>query len=241
MAHGHSARRNRSDFSDQTQRFNQQTKRRAPAAGADPRLRQLEAALEQERETSRQAAHRLEKLRKQEQRLTEESGPRFPVQRSSEWTVSTLKEHFQALRDADFRFYEERDRRYTEVNIEREKALKIKETADLAALSLAREIQDYKDEKANNLRDQIGAERGTYATKDDLSSAVREVKAVMDPLKDYVASNQGRGVGKDQMWQYLVGGLGAIAILWTLWHSVPQQVPPPSPGTVGSVPLPFTK
>jgi len=66
------------------------------------------------------------------------------------------------------KFYEERDRRYTEVNIEREKALKIKETADLAALQLAREIQTYKDEKANQLREQINSERNLYPTKSQL-------------------------------------------------------------------------
>jgi hypothetical protein len=46
----------------------------------------------------------------------------------------------------------ERDRRYAEVNVEREKALKIKETADSEALKLARDIQTYKDEKSNQLR-----------------------------------------------------------------------------------------
>jgi len=82
------------------------------------------------------------------------------------------------------RFNEERDRRYAEVNIEREKALKIKETADLAALGLAREIQNYKDEKANELREQINSERGLYATNKDI-----------DPIKSYVSSQTGRGLG----------------------------------------------
>jgi len=82
----------------------------------------------------------------------------------------TLREHLEAMRQAD-------DRRYAEVNVEKEKALKIKETADLAALQLAREIQTYKDEKANELREQINSERGLYATKDDLAAAIREVIA----------------------------------------------------------------
>jgi len=97
-----------------------------------------------------------------------------------------LQEHLQALRRADERFEIERDRRYTEVNIEREKALKIKEVADLKALDLAREIQIYKDEKANELREQINSERGLYVTK-----------AEMEPLKTYMASQTGRGAGTD--------------------------------------------
>jgi hypothetical protein len=95
-----------------------------------------------------------------------------------------LREHLAALREADHRFNEERDRRYAEVNIEREKALKIKETADFAALGLAREIQNYKDEKANELREQISSERGLYATNKDI-----------EPIKAYVSSQTGRGLG----------------------------------------------
>lgn len=60
-----------------------------------------------------------------------------------EWTASSYAAHnesmlaldrmYQAeLRQADLRCQDERDRRYAEVNVEKEKALKIKETADLA-------------------------------------------------------------------------------------------------------------
>ena len=120
----------------------------------------------------------------------------------SGWTVDTLHSHLTALRGAeqaltaerDLR-YAERDRRYAEVNVEKEKALKIKETADLAALQLAREIQTYKDEKANELREQINSERGLYVTRDELASAVRELQAVIKPLTEYASSDAGRNMG----------------------------------------------
>jgi hypothetical protein len=95
-----------------------------------------------------------------------------------------LKDHLLALREAD-------DRRYSEVSAEREKALKIKETADRDALGLAREIQTYKDEKANELREQINRERGLYATKDDIGSLRTELTLAIKPLTDYVAGQQG--------------------------------------------------
>jgi hypothetical protein len=109
-----------------------------------------------------------------------------------------LREHLAALRDADLRFSEERDRRYAEVNIEREKALKIKETADLAALGLAREIQNYKDEKANELREQISSERGLYATNKDI-----------EPIKSYVAAQTGRGIGMNALFGWAMALLMA--------------------------------
>lgn len=64
------------------------------------------------------------------------------------------------------------DDRYKEISVERDKALKIKETADLAALQLARDQQTYKDEQANELREQINRERNLYASKEDLGNAI---------------------------------------------------------------------
>ena len=99
----------------------------------------------------------------------------------------------EAQREGDVALAQERDRRYAEVNIEREKALKIKETADLAALQLAREIQTYKDEKANELREQINRERGLYVTREELASAIREIQASIKPLEDLTTKQVGAG------------------------------------------------
>ena len=107
----------------------------------------------------------------------------------------TLKKHLIALEVERGKFETERDRRYAEVNTEKEKALKIKETADLTALQLAREIQTYKDEKANELREQINSERGRYASKDDLLNASEKLEATIKPLSDFLASQQGKDTG----------------------------------------------
>jgi aminopeptidase N len=125
-------------------------------------------------------------------------------------------DYMAAMRAADAKFEAERDRRYTEVSIEREKALKIKEVADLAALQLAREIQTYKDEKANELREQISSERGNYATREDLSSAMREISAMIRPLAEYVSSQQGRSTGLNAGWGYLLGAASLIGLIITL-------------------------
>jgi len=114
-----------------------------------------------------------------------------PASGSSAATDVSLREHLAAIRDGDLRFQQERDRRYSEISVEREKALKIKEEADRAALALAREIQTYKDEKANELREQINSERGLYASKDDIVGAVEKIEAQLKPLSDYVTTQQG--------------------------------------------------
>jgi hypothetical protein len=129
----------------------------------------------------------------------------------------TLREHLEALRVAEEKFREERDRRYAEVNVEKEKALKIKETADLAALQLAREIQTYKDEKANELRSQIERERGSYATQTDLKSAVEKVEALIKPLSEFVSSQQGRSTGLSDGTKLLIALAGVLFTAITLY------------------------
>jgi hypothetical protein len=99
------------------------------------------------------------------------------------------------LRKLQHRFEEERDRRYMEVAAEREKALQIKEEADKEALRLAREIQYYKDEKANGLQEQMMSERNLYATKADLYNGVEKVESQIDPLAVFISREQGRQNG----------------------------------------------
>jgi hypothetical protein len=99
--------------------------------------------------------------------------------------------------------YDERDRRYSEVSHEREKALKIKEEADKVALDLAREIQTYKDEKART----------------DLRAITDKFDAVMKPVLEYIASQQGSGRGMNALWGYLMGAIIiALAIYAAFRH-----------------------
>lgn len=123
--------------------------------------------------------------------MTQDASPRL----AAGWTIEAYVAHNEAMRSAESRFQDERDRRYMEVNIEKEKALKIKETADLAALGLAREIQTYKDEKANELREQIGAERGLYVTRTEMTALADKIDVLVTPLNNYVTSQQGRNQG----------------------------------------------
>lgn len=88
-------------------------------------------------------------------------------------TDVTLREYFEALREADLR-----------------------------ALTLAREIQDYKDERANDLRSQIESERGNYVTVDKFDAALA-------PLLQYIAAQQGRQEGIHLSGGVIVAGLAA--------------------------------
>ncbi len=129
----------------------------------------------------------------------------------------TLREHLQMQISYESALQKANDRRYAEVNIEREKALKIKEEADKAALGLAREIQTYKDEKANELREQINSERGLYTSKTELVAAVEKVEALISPLTAYVNSQRGRSGGIGASWGVLISAISLLSTIVLLF------------------------
>lgn len=111
-------------------------------------------------------------------------------------TVST-RAHLQALREADLR-------RIAELREADQRALAIKEVGDAKALDLAREIQAYKDERDNRLREQINLERGLYVTRTEFK-----------PIADFIASQQ----GGTKVWTYVVGialALAGFVVAWLL-------------------------
>lgn len=92
-----------------------------------------------------------------------------------------------------------------------QRALSIKETADLAALGLAREHQRYRDEQANNLREQIGTERGMYVTRKELESATEKFEVELKPVLTFMAAQQGRAAGISAL-QVLLFSLAGLTI-----------------------------
>lgn len=132
---------------------------------------------------------------------------------SSKWTIETYFAHNEAMRISEEKFQAERDRRYTEVNVEKEKALKIKETADLAALSLARESQVYKDQQADIMREKNLSASGIYATNADLALVVEKMEKALKPLVDYVSSQKGVISGNQLTMGKIFAGIAAMGTI----------------------------
>jgi CMP-2-keto-3-deoxyoctulosonic acid synthetase len=129
--------------------------------------------------------------------------------KDSIWTVETYAVHNESMRAMEEKLQTERDRRYAEVNVEKEKALKIKETADLTALELARESQVYKDERNDAMREQNLKETGVYATRDDLAavfsksekallSFTEEIKVALRPMIEHIAADKGASTSQSR-------------------------------------------
>lgn len=139
---------------------------------------------------------------------------------NSELGIITYAAHNEAMRMYEQRFQDERDRRYAEVNVEKEKALKIKETADLAALSLARESQVYKDQQADVMREKNLAASGVYATNADLTAVVDKIEKALKPVFEFISSQQGVNVGstttKGELYAMIAGGTAIIGVVYLI-------------------------
>ena len=132
------------------------------------------------------------------------------MEKNNKWTLEAYIIHNEA-------FLQERDKRYSEVASEKEKAVQIKEAGDDKALQLARDIQTYKDEKANELRSQIEQERGTYATHADLRALSDKFEITLKPILSYVASQAGgpRAITTHM----LVSWAGTIILILSFWFA----------------------
>lgn len=125
------------------------------------------------------------------------------------WTVTTLKMYYDALLAAN-------DRRLSEVKVENEKALIIKNTADKDALSLARESQTYKEQQNDALRDKNLQDSGVYAKNSDVAQMIGDLKKSLDPFLDYVTAQQGGAQNGNSIWTKsttLIASVVAIAAL----------------------------
>jgi len=131
------------------------------------------------------------------------------------WTIETYAAHNEAMRRADDRFHAERDKRYAEAATLNAVALKIKETADLAALTLAREGQVYKEAQNDLMRDSSLRQSGIYATNDGVAQAIAELKNSLQPLVDYVSTHKGAELTKGSLY---AGAAGLVAILAIFYY-----------------------
>ena len=128
-----------------------------------------------------------------------------------------LLDHLRAIAaEVDKRYqerFEAQQAAMTAAFVASREALNIKDRADRDALELARTIQTYKDEKANELREQIASERGHYASKEDLRAAVEKIEVLVAPVLRHLAMQQGASTGVQRNWGWIFAVVGMVATL----------------------------
>jgi hypothetical protein len=99
----------------------------------------------------------------------------------------------------------ERDRRYTERFLAQEEALKV------ARDSWKRELAG-----VNELRGQLNDVIDTKAEKGETNIRIDGVDRKVDELTKTVTSGGGRSAGLNAGWGYLLGAIGALALLYSV-------------------------
>lgn len=144
------------------------------------------------------------------------------------WTIATYAAHNEALRLAEEKFQAERDLRYKESRDAADRLRESEKEHEAEAMELARAIQTYKDEKANELREQLGRERLDYASKNDLKASVDRLEAIITPVIASVSAQAASGRGMRDMWGWIVGGI-AVGILVINFVQGRGATPPQAP------------
>jgi hypothetical protein len=140
------------------------------------------------------------------------------------WTVESYAAHNEALRLAEERLQAERDRRYAEVALEREKAIKIKDAADEEAMRIRRAQEAYREDHDNRFREQLKDERLTYATKTDLVAFREQYEIAHKPLADYVLASRASEITRTESKQSTFASIdmsakifGVVVAAFLLW------------------------
>jgi hypothetical protein len=112
---------------------------------------------------------------------------------ATEWTVDTLKEHFEKILN------------------EKDKAL----SAALIAVKEENRKTELAAEKRFELLNEL---RGDVATKTQLEA----LEKVIDDLKTSRDTTQGRGIGMTQFWGYLIGAVSLAILIMNFIMKLPK-------------------
>lgn len=100
------------------------------------------------------------------------------------------------------------DRRYTEVSLEKEKALLMLAEAAKDALKLARDQIAEKTEAHNGLLRQMAERDSTYALKSELASQQEKTDAKYGPVITWMANQQGGSKWLSAAWAVAIVVIG---------------------------------
>jgi hypothetical protein len=128
----------------------------------------------------------------------------------------SLEDHLKALRKADRQFYDERDRRWVEVEVERQRALSIREDYDAG-----------RDSARDRVLDQWQADRGTLMTRIDFESqhsaltqhtdtvfeSLRnEMFTALSPINKYITEQQTRSISRLDLRTITISMIGILLV-----------------------------
>ncbi len=140
---------------------------------------------------------------------------------SGEWTLETLYHHLSSM-------FEERDRRYSQqlAAIEREFHEHIERARDETrsalmasekAVSKAEQAMEKRLDAVNEFRAQLSDMIGTFIPRLEAEQRIGAIAEKIDDLATRIDKSEGKGIGLNIGWVYLLGAVAALGTVFTLY------------------------
>jgi len=147
----------------------------------------------------------------------------------SSWTPEIVRDHVLAVIGANDRRYEDRfaasDKAVLSALNAQEKAVNAALAASEKAVLVAENNAEKWRANANEWRGTMNDREGKFAQRSDLEA-----------LKERLDRSEGKGVGLNAMWGFIVGGIGVVAAVIGLFISF--RAPAVAPSQVVYIPAP---
>lgn len=135
---------------------------------------------------------------------------------ASQWTVDTLKEYVETLLQEKMENGVVRLKEYIDTRLKdnaelyNERAENYQRSFDKTAIDLETRFQS-----VNEFRRTLSDQTATFITAESARSLVKAESDKIDVLDKRLTIIDGRGVGANAIWGYVIGAVGVIAFLYS--------------------------
>jgi hypothetical protein len=131
----------------------------------------------------------------------------------TEWTISTLHEHLT-------RILSERDQRYEQRFADLEKSLTVALAASEKAILKAESATERRFEAVNEFRSTLSDQATQFVTNAENDATILRISDRLEELSNRVNRSEGRGVGLNAGWVYLLAGIAAAGTIVSIYLAV---------------------
>lgn len=106
----------------------------------------------------------------------------------------------------------------------------IETIATKTAIAKADTATEKRFESVNEFRAQMADQSALFISRREVEAMVNANADKVASLTDRINRSEGRGMGMNQIWGYIVGAIGLVAFLYAVFHTQPQA--PAAPAAV---------
>jgi CHASE3 domain sensor protein len=128
----------------------------------------------------------------------------------NEWTIGTLYEHLSQV-------LAERDQRYEQRFADLEKSLTVALAASEKAILKAESATERRFEAVNEFRSTLSDQATQFVTSAENDATILRISDRLEELANRVNRAEGRGIGLNAGWVYLLAGIAALGTIVSIY------------------------